>query len=147
MLNCYGMFVEYYEGSIVMLYWMINCYGMVIWVIQKIYCGVIWMLNCYGMFEWVLRRIYYYDIMNVKLLWIVWMSITKNILLCYGDYINHLWNVWLNWWLASANGIWDGWLSCDWWLASTNGSQDRWLGCIWWLASANGIRDGWLGCD
>jgi hypothetical protein len=48
------MFVEYYEGSIVMLYWMINCYGMVIWVIQKIYCGVIWMLNCYGMFEWVL---------------------------------------------------------------------------------------------
>jgi hypothetical protein len=31
----------------------------------------------------------------------------------------------MNWWLASANGIYDG-LS----------------GCVWWLASANGIYDG-----
>jgi hypothetical protein len=35
---------------------------------------------------------------------------------------------WLSYWLASANGIRDGWLSYDWWLASANGIQDGWPG-------------------
>jgi hypothetical protein len=42
--------------------------------------------------------------------------------------LNRLWNVY--WWLASANGIWDGWLGCDWWLASANSIIREWPGWI-----------------
>ena len=99
------------------------------------------------MFVWVLRRIYYYVIMNVKLLWIAWISITKDILSCYSDFISRLWNVCLRLWLALTNGIRDEWLGYDWWLALANGILERWPCGVLWLASANGIWDGWLGCD
>ena len=49
---------KYYKRSIIVLYWMLNCH----WI-----------------FIWVLRMIYSYDTVNVKLLWIAWMSITEDI--------------------------------------------------------------------
>jgi len=36
-------------------------------------------------------------------------------------------------------------VDCVRWLASTNGIRDGWPGYVWWLASANRIRDGWPG--
>jgi hypothetical protein len=46
-------------------------------------------------------------------------------------------------WLASANGIRDGWPGCNWWLASTNGIQDGWPGCGWILVLGNDILHEW----
>jgi hypothetical protein len=34
-------------------------------------------------------------------------------------------------------------LGCIWWLASANGIRDGWSGCDWWFALANGILEGW----
>jgi len=63
--------------------------------------------------------------------------------------INRLWDVnWvvmkLGYWRMS-NRLWN--VDCECWLASANGIRDGWPGCDWWLASANGLRDGWPGCD
>jgi len=85
---------KYYEGSIVVLYWtlivmnawmsntkgvllwywILNCYRMFVCVLQRIYYCVYWMLNYYGTLVRVSRRVCYYVAVNVKLLWIVWMS-------------------------------------------------------------------------
>ena len=82
--------------------------------------------------RWILNRLWDVDWAVMKMgYW--WMS-------------NRLWNVDCDWWLASANGIWDGWPNCAWWLASANGIRDGWPGYDCWLASTNGIRDGWPGC-
>jgi hypothetical protein len=57
-VNYHEWLYEYYEGSIVVLYWtltvmngwMSNTKGTIV---------LYWMLNCYGMFVYVLQRIYY----------------------------------------------------------------------------------------
>jgi len=54
---------------------------------------------------------------------------------------NQLWNVDCDWWLASANGIRDGWPGCAWWLASVNGIQYGWPSYGWWLVLVNDILD------
>jgi hypothetical protein len=97
--NCDEWLYEYYEESIVvlywtlivmngwitntkgvlLLYWMLNCYGMFVCVLQRIYYCVYWMLNYYEMLVQVSRRVYYYVTVNVKLLWIVWMSNSRDI--------------------------------------------------------------------
>jgi hypothetical protein len=97
--NCDEWLYEYYEGSIVILYWtlivmngwmsntkgvllcywMLNCYECFVCVLQRIYYCVYWMLNYYETPIQVSRRVYYYVVVNVKLLWIVWMSNSKDI--------------------------------------------------------------------
>ena len=97
--NCDKWLYEYYEGSIVVLYWtltvmngwmsntkdvllwywMLNCYGMFVCALQRIYYCVYWMLNYYGTLVRASRRVCYYVAMNVKLLWIVWMSNSRDI--------------------------------------------------------------------
>ena len=59
------------------------------------------------MLRWILNR-----------LWDVDWGVMK---LGYWRMSNQLWNVNCDFWLASANGIRDGWSGCDCWLASANG--------------------------
>jgi len=97
--NCDEWLYEYYEGSIIVLYWtlivingwmsntkgvllwyrMLNCYGMFVCVLQRIYYCVYWMLNYYGTPVRGSRWVCYYVAVNVKLLWIVWMSNSRDI--------------------------------------------------------------------
>ena len=97
--NCDEWLYEYNEGSIVVLYWtlifmngwmsntkgvllwywMLNCYGMFVCVLKMIYYCVYWMLDYYGTPVRASRRVCYYVAMNVKLLWIVSMSNSRDI--------------------------------------------------------------------
>ena len=75
---------EYYEGSIVVLYWtLIVMNG---WMSNS--KGVLlcyWMLNCYGMFCLCITKDLLLCLLNVKLLWNTYTSIMKGLLSCCNE--------------------------------------------------------------
>ena len=99
-----------------------------------------WMLNRLWDVFWAIDEIGL--LTNVK-------SIIENWLICWLASVNGIRDGWLgcHHWLVSANGIWDRWPGCDEWLASANGIWNWWSGFDHWLTSANGIQDWWSSCD
>jgi len=86
MLNCHEWSYEYYEGSILVLYWILtitnSCMSttkdlllhhtelklsrMFIWILRRSYCCVIKSAKLLRIFVWVLWRIYYCIVLNIN---------------------------------------------------------------------------------
>jgi hypothetical protein len=82
--NCDEWLYEYYEGSIVILYWtLIVMNGWMSNTKGVLLCY--WMLNCYGMFCLCITKDLLLCLLNVKLLWNAYTSITKGLLLCCSE--------------------------------------------------------------
>jgi hypothetical protein len=92
-VNYHEWLYEYYEGSIVLLYWTLTVMNG--WISNTKGTVVLyWMLNCYGMFVYVLQRIYYRvtECLN-EIIMNVCTSTMKGLLLCCGEcqiVMNHL---------------------------------------------------------
>jgi hypothetical protein len=126
-VNEHEWLYEYYEGSIIVLYWTLSVMnGWMSNTKDVLLCY--WMLNCYGMFVCVLQMIYYCVYWIVKLFWNAYTSTTKGLPLCCSDYqivmnrLNEQFKGYYHvivihktpmeclicWWLASANYILSG---------------------------------------
>jgi len=123
-VNYHGWLYEYYEGSIVVLYWtLIVMNGWISNMKGVLLCY--WMLNCYEMFCLCITKDILLRSLNVKLLRNVCMSIMRGLLLCCSEcqvVMNRLNEQFkgyyhvivihklplerlIGWWLASAHGI------------------------------------------
>jgi hypothetical protein len=65
--------------GVLLCYWMLNCYGMFCLCITKDLLSCSLNIKLLGMPIRVSRRVWYYVVVNVKLLWIIWMSNSKDI--------------------------------------------------------------------
>jgi len=91
-VNEHELLYEYYEGSIIVLYWTLSVMnGWMSNTKDVLLCY--WMLNYYGMFVCVLQMIYYCVYWIVKLLRNAYTSTMKGLPLCCSDcqiVMNHL---------------------------------------------------------